>query len=42
MTNDQHVTDLLTRAQELIRQGRNDEAVTVLRQVQAMLRESVH
>ena len=42
MTRDDRITDLLTRAQELIRQGRNDEAVTVLREVQAMLRERIH
>lgn len=42
MTRDDRIEALLNRAQELIRQGRADEAVTVLREVQAMLRETVH
>lgn len=42
MTRDDRITELLNRAQALIRQGRADEAVILIREVQALLRETVH
>ena len=42
MTRDAHIEQLLARALELIRQGRGAEAVPLLREVQRMVKETVH
>jgi hypothetical protein len=42
VTRDAHIERLLNRALELIRQARGDEAVPLLREVQRMVKETVH
>lgn len=42
MTRDDRITALLARALELIRQGRGAEAVPLLREVQRMVKQTVH
>ncbi len=42
MTQDAHIEALLTQMEELVRQGRGEEAIAILREVQRLMRERIH